>query len=111
FGQNVNVSSITSSPLSVGAGSSVYVAISAGSSRTVTSVTDSEGHTYVKAASQANGAIDTEIWYVVGVTASSAFTVTATFTGNTSATVEVAEIQGAANPSLDSSGVNTGHSL
>jgi hypothetical protein len=111
FTQNVNVSSITSSPLSVAAGSSVYVAISAGGAQTVTSVTDSEGHTYVKAASQANGSIDTEIWYVDGVTASGAFTVTTSLTGNTSVTMEVAEIQGAANPSLDGSGVNTGHSL
>jgi len=97
--------------MSVVTGSSIYVAVSVGGSQTVTLVIDNEGNSYARATSAAVGSIDTEIWYTDNVAANANLVVTATFTGITDATIEAVEIQGAANPSLDISGTNTGHSL
>lgn len=111
FTQAENVPFIISNPLSVMAGSSVYVAISVANSHTVTRVTDSEGKTLTRAANASRGSIETEIWYVDGVSANSSYSVTATLSGNAHVTVEVAEIQGAGSPSVDGTGASTGHSL
>ncbi len=111
FNQAVNVPSVTSTPMSVSSGSSVYVALSVGAVQTVTSVTDNQAHTYTKAVSTSSGAIETEIWYTDNVSASASLTVTAAFTGSSSATIEAAEIQGTSHPSLDQTAGSTGHSL
>jgi hypothetical protein len=111
FGQVVNNSSVSAPPMSVATASSIYVALSIGSSQTVISVVDNEGTSYARATSAAFGSIDTEIWYTDNVAANPNLIVTATLTGITNTTIEVVEIQGAANPSIDTIGTNTGHSL
>lgn len=110
FTQAQNVPFIMSSPLAVMANSSVYVAISVANSHTVTRVTDSAGNSLTKAAHASRGSIETEVWYIDGVNATSSYSVTAAFSGNAHATIEVAEIRGAGRPSFDGAGTGTGHS-
>ena len=51
------------------------------------------------------------MWYVDGVAASAALTVTVTLSGAASASVHVAEMRGTAAPSLDGSAANSGDGL
>jgi hypothetical protein len=101
--QNVGVATITSTPISVSAGSSVYIAIQVGDSQTVTSVTDSQSNTFTGAANIQLNSIFNTIWYFDGVVADPSYTVTVNTTGTCSIQVEVAEFIGTATPSLDTS--------
>jgi len=113
FGQAVATFSVSAPAMSVATGSSIYVAFSVGGPQApiVILVIDNEGNSYARATSIPNGSIETEIWYTDNVAANANLIVTATFTGITNTTIEAVEIQGAANPSLDTIGTNTGHSL
>jgi hypothetical protein len=101
--QCLNTNTFTSSNIYINVGSSVYVKIHVGGSKIVTSVKDSLNNTYTKAGCQANGTIETEIWYrdnVVVVAGN--IKITVVLSGSAYATMCVTEIKSCANPSLDS---------
>ena len=107
--QLVNTQTITSTPITVLAGSSIYVAIQISNSSTLTTVftvTDNQSHSYSKANSTTNGSFQNiEIWYFDGVTASFSYTVTANVSNAGSQIgIQVVEIRGASSPSLAATG-------
>ena len=113
-----NVASLQSSALPITAGDSIYVAVQTGDAQTVKSVigvVDNNGAVYTQAGTTvANGSISTSIWYTDNSAGGGAVQVTASFTGNAHAVMEVAEITGAATPSLhvvSSPLSGVGHSL
>src|SRR5207248_2205843 len=97
--------------IAVAGGSSIYVSIQVSGSQTVSAVADSEGNVYTKAIGSTNGTLDIEIWYFDNVASSAGLIVTATLSGAANVAIEVAEIRGAANPSLDAAAGGSGHSL
>ena len=111
FAQGVNVGTLTTLPIAVLAGSSIYMSDQVIGGPFVTAVNDSEGNAYIHAASSANGLIETGIWYTDNISASASFTVTITLTAPANVTMQVAEITGAAYPSLDTTGINAGTGL
>lgn len=106
-----NVSTLTTTPISISAGSSIYVTVQVGGAQIVSGITDSLGNTFTKAVAQTNGSLDTEIWFVDNVASSPSYAVTVNTSGNASIAVEVLEIQNVQTPSLVSTAANIGHSL
>lgn len=110
-----NTATLSSTPLTISGGSSIYLCIAVANSKTITAVTDNQGNTYtfVKRASQTP--IASEIWYTDGVigtgtTYTTNFIATITASGACDMSLEVCEILGASNPSLESSASSTGTS-
>jgi hypothetical protein len=107
FLQLAAASSCNTSPLSISAGSSIYLGISTALYNRVLSVTDNQGHSYVYSTWTEN--FDTylavtEIWYTdgipgVGTLATNNLIITVTMSHVRNLCVSVTEIIGAANPS------------
>ena len=109
FIQVVGVTSCSSSPLSVLAGSSVYVAVAMGSHVNTSfgiTVTDNQGNIYTNLGLEYNPPRDNQLWYTdgnpgVGVAATTNLIVTVTNSLAIDICLSVIEIRGAANPSPD----------
>lgn len=110
-----NAVTLTSTPLTISGGSSIYLCIAVANAKTITAVTDNSGHTYTFVRRIAQSPITSEIWYTDGVIGtgtsySTNFKVTITASGACDLSLEVCEILGASNPSLESSAASTGTS-
>jgi hypothetical protein len=106
---------LSSTPLSISNGSSIYLCIAVGSSRQINAVSDNQGNTYVFVRRSTRAPITSEIWYTdavigVGTLASSNFIVTITASGSCDMSLKVCEIIGASNPSIGTSVGSTGTS-
>jgi hypothetical protein len=91
---------ITSTPITVLAGSSIYVAIQSNNDSSVqfvSSLIDNQSNAFQRITNETNNPvgynIGEEIWFFDGVGASTSYTVTATFPGSTDITLQVAEFR------------------
>lgn len=102
-----NSISLTSNDITINGGSSIYLCVAIGNSKSVTSVTDNQSNTYTFIQSASRTPVSSEMWYTDGVIGSGVnysnnFKVTVNASGSCDMSVEVCEIVGANNPSLDS---------
>jgi hypothetical protein len=102
-----NIATVTSTPIQVSSGSSIYICLSFGSSRTVLSITDNQTQSYALATRKSYGTLSTEIWYIDNVSASTSYMATATLSGTAHSTLSLVEILGADTPSLANIGTGT----
>lgn len=108
FLQLVGVTNAQTAPLSISAGSSIYVFTGVGvlsGAVPISTVTDNQGNTYTRGAFAYSGECGSEVWYTdgtvgVGVNAAAALRVTVTVAGVANLCVSVNEIIGAGNPSF-----------
>lgn len=110
-----NTLTLTSTPITIAQGSSIYLCIAVANSKVTSTVTDNQGNTYTLAKRANNTPVTAEIWYTdsvlgTGTTASRNFKVTITTTGACDISLEVCEILGANNPSLGSTAGSSGKS-